>query len=556
MFISIILNLVLNYREVVIIMKTIIIDCEPTMEDMKRNIIEAGGLLYQYRPCNNNASTVYDIENIKHNVLYAQTPLNMNDPFDSKIGFSTEEFYKDCINMILDAMGLDNSLKMIISVVLKYRMLGNMIELIDKLNKLKQYLISTKKNKHLMGLSNTQFINNHIKSLLGKAPKEIKHIFPQELFRTLGLMVMSIESDVITEEVLESTIKLQSCMDDFVQKIEDIKNNKYSPLFEKFLSQLTITCLTVSGWDNQLMWSHYANSYSGICVEYDLTKMNDFFGFFYPVQYTEKRATVSLADLGIGLEVVDGKYNVVQKEVDIVPLINYLLCKNKCWEYEKEWRIINIGEANTPIFINFPFIKSITFGLNISSDIKGVLLDICKQKKIVCYDLKLGKEDFSLTRELIDLDSLYYEDESEIQHVAVLVENIVRLSKYITEKREMIAEKISAECFDSKFAVDYLEKLLDILLDAYHFKITINKIVENTNEDISVLKEDEEINIAKNAIEEFVVVASSLSSTLEDTLKTIRYGFVVPDREFNLMKQYKKDLRDLSSEISNIEWKI
>lgn len=120
----------------------------------------------------------------------------------------------------------------------------------------------------------------------------------------------------------------------------------------------------------------------------------------------------------------------------------------------------------------------------------------------------------------------------------------------------MIGEKISAECFDPKFAVDYLEKLSDILLDAYHFKITINKIVENTNEDISVLKEDEGIKTAKNAIEEFVVVASSLSNTLEDTLKTIRYGFVVPDREFNLMKQYKKDLRDLSSQISNIEWKI
>ena len=75
-------------------MKDIIIVREPTMEDMKRNIIDAGGLFYQYRPCNNNASTVYDIENIKHNVLYAQTPLNMNDPFDSKIGFCTEEFYE------------------------------------------------------------------------------------------------------------------------------------------------------------------------------------------------------------------------------------------------------------------------------------------------------------------------------------------------------------------------------------------------------------------------------------------------------------------------------
>lgn len=55
--------------------------------------------------------------------------------------------------------------------------------------------------------------------------------------------------------------------------------------------------------------------------------------------------------------------------------------------------------------------------------------------------MKLSKENFSLTRELIDFDSLSYEEESEIQHVAVLVENIVRLSEYITEKSEMIGEK-------------------------------------------------------------------------------------------------------------------
>ena len=28
---------------------------------------------------------------LRHDVVYAQTPLNMNDPFDSMIGFSAEE---------------------------------------------------------------------------------------------------------------------------------------------------------------------------------------------------------------------------------------------------------------------------------------------------------------------------------------------------------------------------------------------------------------------------------------------------------------------------------
>ena len=120
-------------------MKNMIIEREPNMEDMKKNIIDAGGLFYQYRACSNNASTIYDIENIKHNVLYAQTPLNMNDPFDSKIGFCSEKFYEECINMMLDPMDIDKNLKTILFMILKYKLLGNLIEFVDKLNKLKQY---------------------------------------------------------------------------------------------------------------------------------------------------------------------------------------------------------------------------------------------------------------------------------------------------------------------------------------------------------------------------------------------------------------------------------
>ena len=72
--------------------------------DMKESIKQAGGLFYQYRACNRDASTIYDIENIRHGVAYARTPLYMNDPFDSMIGFSAEKVYKNAIDMIVSSM--------------------------------------------------------------------------------------------------------------------------------------------------------------------------------------------------------------------------------------------------------------------------------------------------------------------------------------------------------------------------------------------------------------------------------------------------------------------
>lgn len=73
-------------------------------QKMKKDLSKAGNLLYQYRPCRRDESTIYDIENIRHNVVYAQTPLNMNDPFDSRVGFSSEKIYDEIINMVLDIM--------------------------------------------------------------------------------------------------------------------------------------------------------------------------------------------------------------------------------------------------------------------------------------------------------------------------------------------------------------------------------------------------------------------------------------------------------------------
>lgn len=135
---------------------------------------------------------------------------------------------------MLDPMGIDKNIKTILFMILKYKLLGNLIEFVDKLNKLKQYLVSSKRDKHLMRLSDSQFINDNIKNLYRKAPREIKDTFSRETFLVLGIIVTSLESDIITEELLISALDLQSCVDQFIEKIEDIKNNIYPPLFKNF----------------------------------------------------------------------------------------------------------------------------------------------------------------------------------------------------------------------------------------------------------------------------------------------------------------------------------
>ena len=41
------------------------------------------------------------------------------------------------------------------------------------------------------------------------------------------------------------------------------------------------------------------------------------------------------------------KYNgeIINCDADIMNIVSYMLCKNTCWDYEKEWRIIIYEEV-------------------------------------------------------------------------------------------------------------------------------------------------------------------------------------------------------------------
>ena len=139
---------------------------ELKFENMKQDIARAGGLFYQYRPCRRDVATIYDIENIRHGVVYAQTPLNMNDPFDSMIGYSPEKMYEDCISMLVEQLDIkDESLKIIILYLLKYKAIGKLAEFICMLNDLKKYLFSKQIAMHQANIPIVIFIRQNLRVL-------------------------------------------------------------------------------------------------------------------------------------------------------------------------------------------------------------------------------------------------------------------------------------------------------------------------------------------------------------------------------------------------------
>lgn len=96
--------------------------------------------------------------------------------------------------------------------------------------------------------------------------------------------------------------------------------------------------------NNLLMWSKYADNYSGMCVEYDLSKLNnDILFHLYPVVYSNKRRELHDLKYAIEehLEMLSSIRN--QNSFDfehLKEIIPAFLQKSKCWEYEKEWRVI------------------------------------------------------------------------------------------------------------------------------------------------------------------------------------------------------------------------
>lgn len=131
---------------------------------------------------------------------------------------------------------------------------------------------------------------------------------------------------------------IQLVKDVFLRQRERF-DNKWLEELDQFHSSLKITCFTEDG-NNSLMWSHYANNHSGVCLKFDLSKDSNLQNTVLPVEYKD--------------ELVQVKH--------LNDFSKSLLTKLKTWEVEKEWRILS--EKNRFSFKQEALVE-IVFGLRV-----------------------------------------------------------------------------------------------------------------------------------------------------------------------------------------------
>lgn len=106
---------------------------------------------------------------------------------------------------------------------------------------------------------------------------------------------------------------------------EGLKQYEQDKESERIQKSVFIACFSEK-CDSMLMWSHYGDEHRGLCAGYNLHELIEKYSCF-PVIYSDKMPQKKALDIG-------------NKDM----LYESILTKSKDWEYEAEWRIIDIDE--------------------------------------------------------------------------------------------------------------------------------------------------------------------------------------------------------------------
>lgn len=141
-----------------------------------------------------------------------------------------------------------------------------------------------------------------------------------------------------------------------------------------------LSCLS-SNHNHPLMWSHYADSYRGICIVYDKYKLTELEFILRPIEYEDSIIKLS------PIELFDrSSYSSFRDN-----LIKIITTKSKHWKYENEVRSIiyptSEEKVNTPGLSKSATgcMQGIIYGYRMPQKDLELLKEICKIKNIPLY---------------------------------------------------------------------------------------------------------------------------------------------------------------------------
>lgn len=375
---------------------------------------DCGGKLYKYMPFRD-----YTISSLQNNTLHFSSPADFNDPFDCKIGISILPLFNAKYEKELETMDL------YLSDFLALREGRKSIEEIPKERlQVIKYWTSNKRlmsfldayagrplsaeEGHTLLLNNFDVVGELLEPLLSEAVAKKEMRITTSLFSKLFENMSDDNKRLLIEGKLTISEYLKSLgaqddadeIDQLMQASEKIQpeNKNTIEQFKKSFdalecqvktsleSRLKICCLTTD-YTNKLMWSHYADSHKGICVEYDFSDRAVNKSQPLPVYYSHERPQFVWKP--------EGELTQESKSKGAACLMQALLTKEEEWNYENEWRMF-ISAETEPDDVPAPPIKCIYIGASCSKENTEKIVDTAKALKIPVKKMTIDRGKYEL----------------------------------------------------------------------------------------------------------------------------------------------------------------
>lgn len=120
--------------------------------------------------------------------------------------------------------------------------------------------------------------------------------------------------------------------------------------------------------DNELMWAHYAAKSTGVCLEFNSNLSET--GFI----------DLSISEIGEGVVVYDSHERLNYLSADRMDLLHRIFfCKKPIWAYEKEFRLITLGNYPDLQKFHLKFLTAVYFGIKFPETKINDFISHCRQ---------------------------------------------------------------------------------------------------------------------------------------------------------------------------------
>ena len=372
-----------------------------------------GGKLYKFRSFDKKG---YAIKSVQAGTLHCSKPTVFNDPFDCKIGITFQSLYQalygeefELISGVLDCfVGVVHKEVEIQSLSpdeqrLVQRLLDNKL-LTDFAAKYRGAARSEEETAELLyenapvivvllqTLVEDEAFGPYLNMSAQMFPTIIEQLTPEGMLQVSkddatfedyakanGIMEDDDEIGLTMRMSEKISPELEPAREDITRLLTEWEQKITHKMCETFL----VGCLCTD-YKNRLMWSHYADSHKGFCIEYDFSQMQESFPF--PIYYSDERPLIPWkAALNNSPE------NVSEATAE---LILGLLTKDDAWSYENEWRILSAASQNADI--KMPPITCIYLGADISDRNRTKMLKIANKLQIPVKQMKVDRGAYAL----------------------------------------------------------------------------------------------------------------------------------------------------------------